>query len=96
MKKNLQKAAALKYRHRKDNAPQVVAKGKGKGAEKIIEVARAHGIPIREDEELIEFLSMLDLYEEIPPDLYRAIAEILAFVYALSGNQDLNPRPDPL
>ncbi len=83
MKYKTEKAAALKYRHGKDSAPKLVAKGKGKVAEKIIEIAKAHGIPVQEDKELVEFLSMLDLYQEIPPELYKAVAEILAFVYSL-------------
>lgn len=83
MKDKPEKAAALKYRHGKDSAPKLVAKGKGKVAEKIIEIAKAHGIPVQENKELVEFLSMLDLYQEIPPELYKAVAEILAFVYSL-------------
>jgi flagellar biosynthesis protein len=86
MKDKSEKAAALKYRHGKDSAPKLVAKGRGKVAEKIIEIAKAHGVPIQEDKELVEFLSMLDLYQDIPPDLYRAVAEILAFVYSLKKN----------
>ncbi|MEW6603021.1 MAG: EscU/YscU/HrcU family type III secretion system export apparatus switch protein [Nitrospirota bacterium] len=86
MKNKQDKAAALKYIHGKDTAPKLVAKGRGKVAEKIIELAKAHGIPLQEDKELVEFLSMLDLYQEIPPDLYRAVAEILAFVYSLKKN----------
>ena len=84
MKKPTEKAAALKYEHGKDFAPRLVAKGRGKVAEKIIEIARANDIPIEEDRDLVEFLSMLDLYQEIPPALYVAIAEILAFVYSLN------------
>lgn len=84
MKKKSGKAAALKYREGKDSAPKLVAKGQGKVADKIIEIAKAHGIPIQEDRELVEFLSMLDLYQEIPPELYKAVAEILAFVYSLN------------
>lgn len=83
MKDKSEKAAALKYRRGKDSAPKLVAKGRGKVAEKIIEIAKTHGIPVQEDKELVEFLSMLDLYQEIPPELYRAVAEILAFVYSL-------------
>lgn len=83
MKDKTEKAAALKYTHGKDSAPKLVAKGKGKVAEKIIEIAKAHGIPVQENKELVEFLSMLDLYQEIPPELYKAVAEILAFVYSL-------------
>jgi flagellar biosynthesis protein len=83
MKDKSEKAAALKYRRGKDSAPKLVAKGRGKVAEKIIEIAKTHGIPVQEDKELVEFLSMLDLYQEIPPELYRAVAEILTFVYSL-------------
>jgi flagellar biosynthesis protein len=79
-----QKAAAIKYVHGKDDAPKLVAKGRGKVAEKIIEIAREHNIPVEEDKDLVEFLSMLDLYQEIPEELYKAVAEILAFVYSLS------------
>ncbi len=88
MKKTQEKAAALKYEHGKDSVPKLVAKGRGKTAEKIIEVARENGIPIEEDRELVEFLSMLDLYQEIPPALYKAVAEILAFVYSLHKKAD--------
>jgi flagellar biosynthesis protein len=84
MKDKYEKAAALKYRHGIDSAPTLVAKGKGKIAEKIIAIAKENGIAIKEDKELVEFLSMLDLYQEIPPELYRAVAEILAFVYAMN------------
>ncbi|MBI5849278.1 MAG: EscU/YscU/HrcU family type III secretion system export apparatus switch protein [Nitrospirae bacterium] len=79
------KAAAVKYQHGDDRAPRVVAKGKGALAEKILETARKHGIPIREDKTLVEILSSLELYEEIPPKLYKAVAEILAFIYAING-----------
>jgi len=84
MKKSQEKAAALKYEHGKDSVPKLVAKGRGKVAEKIIEIARAHDIPVEEDQELVEFLSMLDLYQEIPSEMYIAVAEILAFVYSLN------------
>ncbi len=79
------KAAALKYRDGEDAAPRLVARGSGAVAEKIIEIARANGIYIREDRMMVEALSILDLYEEIPPELYRAVAEILAFLYQLEG-----------
>jgi flagellar biosynthesis protein len=83
MKKEIEKAAALKYEHGKDHAPKVVAKGRGKVAESIIDIAKKHGVPIREDRDLVEFLSALDLYQEIPQELYKAVAEILVFVYGL-------------
>ena len=76
--------AALQYEQGKDSSPRLIAKGKGAVADKILEVARRHGIPIREDRELVQLLASLDLYQEIPPDLYRAVAEILAFLYSLN------------
>jgi flagellar biosynthesis protein len=79
------KAAALKYRHGSKAAPSVVAKGKGALAERIIALAREHNIPIREDRNLVEAISTLDLAEEIPPELYKAVAEVLVFIYRLSG-----------
>lgn len=83
-------AVALRYRPKEDQAPKVVGKGRGYVAEKILEIARAHNIPIREDKNLLQVLSRLDLDEEIPPELYRAVAEILAFIYRLS-NRQLSP-----
>ena len=79
------KAVALKYERGKDNTPKVVAKGQGKIAEKIIQKAKEHGIPIEENPELVEVLSKLDLYEEIPPELYKAVVEILVFIYRQKG-----------
>ncbi len=84
MKGFQKKAAALKYRRDKDRTPKLVAKGTGKIAERIIEIAKEHGIYIKEDKALVEVLSSLDLYEEIPPELYKAVAEILVFLYFLN------------
>jgi flagellar biosynthesis protein len=84
MKNELNKAAALKYRPG-DSAPSLVAKGRGLVAEKIIALARRHGVPIREDRNMVEILSTIDLYDEIPPELYKAVAEILAYIYKMSG-----------
>ncbi|MCX8069445.1 MAG: EscU/YscU/HrcU family type III secretion system export apparatus switch protein [Thermodesulfovibrionales bacterium] len=78
------KATALKYKPQEDQAPKVVAKGSGKMAEKIIAIAKEHKVPLREDPQLVEILSTLDLYQEIPPELYRAVAEVLAYVYKMS------------
>ena len=78
------KAAALRYRAEKDSAPKVVAKGSGAIAEKIIQIAREHNVPLKDDPQLVEVLSALDLYQEIPPELYKAVAEILAFVYKMT------------
>ncbi|HIJ60395.1 MAG TPA: flagellar biosynthesis protein FlhB [Nitrospirae bacterium] len=78
------KATALKYKPEQDQAPKIVAKGSGKMAEKIISIAKEYKVPLKEDPQLVEILSTLDLYQEIPPELYRAVAEILAFVYKMS------------
>ena len=85
MKKEKPKAVALKYETDKDSAPRVVAKGRDVIAEKIIETARAHNVPLYEDKNLVQVLEALDLDTEIPPELYRAVAEVLAFIYRLNG-----------
>ena len=78
-----QLAVALHYD--KTGAPRVVAKGRGSIGEKIIEIARAHDIPIEENEVLAGALSNVELDDEIPAELYKAVAEVLIFVLRLSG-----------
>ena len=78
------KAAALRYDHDQDLAPRVVAKGRGKLAEKIVELANQHQVPLVEDPNLVQMLEALDVNIEIPPQLYHAVAEVLAFVYRLN------------
>jgi flagellar biosynthesis protein len=77
------RAAALHYDPDRDRAPRLVARGDGHVAERILELAREHGIPVHEDAALVDLLSRLDLDTEIPPELYRVVAEIVAFVYRL-------------
>ncbi|MHB1011354.1 MAG: EscU/YscU/HrcU family type III secretion system export apparatus switch protein [Desulfobacteria bacterium] len=84
MAKRNRQAAALRYAQGKDAAPRLMAKGRGAVADRILEIARRNGIPIREDRELVQVLASLDLYQEIPPDLYKAVAEILVFLYSLN------------
>ncbi|WP_333785292.1 EscU/YscU/HrcU family type III secretion system export apparatus switch protein [Thermocrinis sp.] len=74
------KAVAIRYDSSKDNAPVVVAKGFGELAERIIKTAKEKGIPIVEDKELTSALIGVEVFEEIPPELYRAVAKILVFV----------------
>ncbi len=83
-KKPLRKAVALKYKPESNNAPKITAKGTGAVAEKIIEIAKKFDIPIKDDPDLVEVLSRLDIEEEIPPAVYVAVAELLAFVYSLN------------
>lgn len=80
------KAVALRYDREKENSPRIVAKGKGLIAEKIIEIAREHGVTVYEDKELIEILSRIEMYQVIPAELYQVIAEVLAFVYRMNKN----------
>lgn len=85
--KNTPLAAALKYDAAKDAAPKVTAQGRGIIAEKIIEMAKIHDVPIKSDPALVQILSKLDLDEEIPLEIYKAVAEILAFVYSVNGKR---------
>lgn len=78
------KAAALKYDRAKDNAPKVSAKGSGHVAKNIIQVAQEHDIPIVQDEDLIELLSKVEVDKQIPGNMYKAIAEVFAFIYDAS------------
>lgn len=80
-------AAAIKYDALKNRAPKVTASGRGEIAEKIIEIAREHDIPIKYDPDLVQVLSKIKIGSEIPVELYRAVAEILAYVYSLNENQ---------
>jgi flagellar biosynthesis protein len=76
-------AVALHYDH--TGAPRVIAKGRGAVGAKIIEVAKAHDIPIEENEVLAGALSHVELGDEIPAELYKAVAEVLIFVLRMSG-----------
>lgn len=83
-KKPPKKAVALRYDADQDRAPKVVAKGQRLIAEKIIALAKEHDIHIHEDPDLVAVLATLDIHAEIPESLYRAVAEILAFIYRLN------------
>jgi len=91
------KAVALKYNPEKAAAPVVVAKGQGFMADEIVRRAQENGVPIQEDASLVEVLSKLDLEQEIPPELYRLVAEVLSFVYRADRRAGLrNVRSDLL
>lgn len=80
------KAAALRYTRDVDSAPRLVAKGQGETAQRIVSLAREHGVPVLEDEGLAEALNRLELDSLIPEELYQAVAEVLAFVYRLDAS----------
>ncbi|MCH4192221.1 MAG: EscU/YscU/HrcU family type III secretion system export apparatus switch protein [Butyrivibrio sp.] len=82
-KSKIKQAIALGYDPGEDNAPKVIASGKGILAEKIIEKAKEENIPVHQDNKLADTLSRLDIGEMIPPELYEVVAEILVFVDAM-------------
>ena len=82
-------AAALKYRAGEDPAPRLVAKGLGIIAEKIIEAAKEASVPIQEDPDLAAILMTLNIDEVIPPEMYSAVAEVLAFIYRMNKKMPL-------
>ena len=79
-----QKAVALKYEQTKDNAPKVTAKGEGKTAQKIIQIAKESGVTLKKDENLVELLSKVELDAEVPPQMYKAVAELFSFLYNIT------------
>lgn len=91
---------ALAYRAGR-SAPQVVAKGRGLIAEAIISEARTQGIYVHESKELVSLLMQVDMDQYIPPQLYRAVAELLAWLYKMENRMGTGmeisalPRPDP-
>jgi flagellar biosynthesis protein len=78
------RAVALRYDPARDAAPKVVAKGRGRTADQILALARSNGVPVREDVNLVQVLSRLKLDQEIPPEVYRAVAAILAFLHRVN------------
>jgi len=81
------RAIALKYDAVGAPTPNVVAKGRGAIAGNILELAEKHDIPVRRDEDLLQLLYACDLGDEIPVDLYSAVAELLAYLYELNGER---------
>jgi len=79
-----QKAVALRYNNKKENAPRVLAKGEGETAKNIIKIAEEHNLPIQKDEDLIELLSKVELDKEVPENLYKAVAEVFSFIYKIT------------
>lgn len=77
--KKVKKAVALSY-DPDDSAPKIVATGKGKLAEKIVQTAKDSKVPVHQDDKLADTLSKLDIGDFIPPELYEVVAEILVFV----------------
>lgn len=85
-------AIALAYRQT-DAAPRVVARGKGLIAEEIIARAHEHGVYVHESAELVALLTQVDIDQSIPPQLYMAVAELLAWLYRLEQGDSTSPPP---
>ena len=88
----LKSAVALAY-SQTDQSPRVVAKGRGLIAEPIILRAREHGVYVHESPELVSLLMQIDLDQRIPPQLYLAVAELLAWIYRLESGQQISSAP---
>lgn len=89
---SLKSAVALAY-SQTDAAPRIVAKGRGLIAEQIISRAREHGVYVHESPELVSLLMQIDLDQRIPPQLYVAVAELLAWLYRLESGEPAPPPP---
>ncbi len=79
-----EKAVALKYNKEKNRAPLVTAKGEGRTARKIIQIAQESGVALKKDEDLVELLSKIELDQEVPPQMYKAVAEVFSFLYKIT------------
>ena len=79
-----QLAVALRYSKKQEEAPRVLAKGRDSLAERILQLARQHDIPVHQDTDLVEILIRLDVGDLIPPELYKAVAELLAYIYRMN------------
>ncbi len=88
-KKDISQAVALKYDPSKNQAPTVAAAGRGWLAERILTLAKEHKVPIIEDKGLVKILGKLSLGEEVPAELYEAVAAIFAFVMEADRRQSL-------
>ena len=85
-----QPAAAIALLWDGDGAPRVTAKGRGELAERIMELAKEHDVPVREDSELAMLLAQVELGDEIPHELYVAVAQVIAFAYQISGKAPIS------
>jgi flagellar biosynthesis protein len=75
------RAVALRYERARERAPRVVAHGQGRIAETILEFARANGVPVHQDADMVELLGACELHSEISPELYEVVAQLLSFLY---------------
>jgi flagellar biosynthesis protein len=81
------RAAALRYDRERGGAPQVIAAGAGEIARRIVELAAQNAVPVHEEPALAEALARLELEQEIPPELFVAVAEVLVWAYGLEAKR---------
>ena len=79
-----QKAVGLRYDAGAEDAPRVVAKGRGDTAQRIVELAKEHGIPVERDADLVELLSVSEVGDEIPTEVYGAVARLITFLWEMN------------
>nr|WP_247894327.1 EscU/YscU/HrcU family type III secretion system export apparatus switch protein [Azospirillum sp. B510] len=84
----------MKYQLGTETLPRIVATGKGTVAEQILELAFANGVKVREDADLVEILSAIEVDSDIPVEAIAAVAEILAHVYRANGTLPPDPHPE--
>ncbi len=78
-------AVAIRYDRERENAPRVVAKGRGTIAQQLMAIAKKHAVPVYQNQTVTQLLMAVELDREIPPELYQAVANVLAYVYRLDG-----------
>lgn len=88
-----QEAVAIRYDKNKEDAPRIVAKGKGYVAQQLLAVARHHAVPVYQNQTVTQLLMAVELDREIPPELYHAVANVLAYVYRLDSRAGAKGRP---
>ncbi|MBS6062346.1 EscU/YscU/HrcU family type III secretion system export apparatus switch protein [Criibacterium bergeronii] len=86
-KNNVESAVALKYKPEEDIAPRVIAKGERKVAENIVKKAKENDIPVYKDEKLVKQLKNIELDENIPSELYEAVAQVLLFITKIDNQK---------
>ena len=86
------KAVALGFDEKKDHAPKVLASGRGQIADKIMQIAKENNIPMHQDTDLVEILSLLDIEEYIPLEVYSVVAEIFIHVYEHNEKKKIKNR----
>ncbi|MER2077035.1 EscU/YscU/HrcU family type III secretion system export apparatus switch protein [Psychrobacillus psychrotolerans] len=85
-------AVAITYNSDRNDAPKIVAKGKGKIAENILAKAEEFNVPVQEDASLVELLGQLDINQSIPEELYQAVAEVFAYIYKIDKEKGITIR----